>query len=212
MPRPLPRNDYQDLERLYRDTSGAGGAASGNLQRPSRSPWRRLAMVVFFLLALGSLAAWFGFYFFNSFSKNRQSELRLTISAPESVGAGEPVEYRVNLNNVAAEAVAEVNLRLNYPDGFVWQSATLSPESAGHNTWSLGALRPGESKEIAVKGIILGESGGIKTIFGAASYRLPNFRSELETTASLGLKLNDSSLTLGWTGPGASAPGASAQN
>lgn len=210
MPKPLPRNDYQDLERLYRDTSG-GEVTPGNLQRPSRSPWRRLTMVVFFLLAIGSLAAWLGFYVFNSFNKNSPSELRLAITAPESVAVGEPVEYHVNLDNVSASDVSEVNFRLNYPDGFIWQSATLSPESAGHNTWSLGAFGPRESKEIVVKGIILGESGGIKTIFGVASYRLPNFRSELEVTASAGIKLNDSSLALTWTGPGASAPGQSAQ-
>lgn len=210
MTRPLPRNDYQDLERLYRDTAGASGAP-GNLQRPSRSPWRRLTMIVFFLLALGSLAAWSGFYVFNSLNKNRPSELRLEITAPETAAVGETIEYRVGLNNVAVESVTDVNLRLNYPDGFVWQSATLSPESAGHNSWSLGALRAGEQKEIMIKGIILGESGGIKTIFGVASYRLPNFRSELEVTASSGIKLNDSNLILSWVGPGVSAPGKEAQ-
>lgn len=166
-------------------------------------------MIIFFILALGSLAAWSGFYVFNSFSKNQPSELRFEISAPDTLAVGEPVEYNVRLTNTAATAMSDVNLRLNYPDGFIWKSATLTPESAAHNIWDLGTIAAGEGKEIVVQGIILGESGGVKTIFGEATYRLPNFRSELEITASAGSKLEESLFKLEWSGLGASAPGES---
>ncbi|KKU49030.1 MAG: hypothetical protein UX68_C0004G0016 [Parcubacteria group bacterium GW2011_GWA2_46_9] len=166
-------------------------------------------MIIFFILALGSLAAWSGFYVFNSFSKNKPSELRFEIFVPDAMVVGESVEYRVRLTNTAAAAMSDVNLRLNYPEGFIWKSATLTPESAAHNIWNLGTIAAGEGKEIAVQGIILGESGGVKTIFGEATYHLPNFRSELESTTSAGSKLEDSLFKLEWSGPGVSAPGES---
>src|SRR3989344_2819254 len=104
MPRPLPKNDYQDLERIYREES-TSGSVLGSLQRPSSSSGKRLMMILFFILALGSLAAWSGFYVFNSFSKNQPSELRFEIFAPDAMVVGEPVEYQVRLTNMATTAM-----------------------------------------------------------------------------------------------------------
>ena len=203
----VPKNSYQDLARLYREVGDGSGL--GILRRPPSSRWRRLTMVFFFLLLAASVAAWLGLSYWQPLSPSGSS-VGLTIAGPETSAAATVVTYRVVVANTSAGSLEEANLRLNYPEGFVWQSATLSPDTEAHTTWNLQAFGAGERKQIDISGILLGESGSIKTIFGVVTYRLPNFRSELEASTSMPTKLTDPPVQLVWSGPQHSAPGASA--
>jgi hypothetical protein len=199
MPKPLPKNDFQDLERLYTEH---GDDNMGRLDRkPTRPGWQRLLIFGVILIVAASLLAWAGFYFFGAWQRHTQGDLEVKIEAPEVVSVGEPFKYRLVLENSATTEVQNVRVRVNYPDGFLWKSATLSPEGESHNTWTIASLSPNEPKQIDIEGSLFGEVGTVTTVFSTITYRIPNFRSELEVSTSSATRLDASHVTLTWTAP-----------
>ncbi len=200
MAKSLPKTDYQDLERLYKDRTPSDSSRLD--QRPPRPLWQRALIVGCVLIVLASAAAWGGFYIFNAVSHQSHGQLDISFDAPSSVAAGEPLTYHVTLLNRASDTMQNVHLRVNYPDGFLWQSSSLDPEGESHNTWTINSLAPNQPKTIDVNGILLGDTGSVLTFFATATYNLPNFQSALESSNSTAIKLDASHVQVTWSGPG----------
>lgn len=206
MPKQLPRRDFQDLEKLY--TGRETDDVTRIDRKPPRPLWHRLLLVGVGLIVAASIAAWAGFYLFGSYTARQTSTLEVAITAPESVAAGAPFTYRLLLTNKSSQVLQDVAIRVNYPEGFLWKSATLSPEGEGRNTWTLSAIAPGEAKEIAIDGMLFGDQGSVRTVFALATYSVPNFRSTLQASNSGSIKLEGSPLALTWDAPAQAVPNA----
>ncbi|MFA5954443.1 MAG: hypothetical protein WC817_02835 [Patescibacteria group bacterium] len=202
--RNIQRN-YQDLERIYR-SEGGGKMETVFEQRTSHS-WRRLTFFLFILLVAASAAAWLGFYAFRTLQQNNGGAVTLQIIAPTEASVGSAVTYRFLVNNKASDVVNNVNLRVNYPSGFLWHASSITPDGESKNTWSLAAIQPGESKEVDVDGTLLGEAGSLGTVFGTLTYKLANFQSELQTSDSVSTALTTGNQTLSWEGDAQAVPG-----
>ncbi len=204
------KTDYQALENLYASEGDSGTLTpeQARLDQPKRS-WRRVGMFIFLGLALLSSAVWAWFYLGGT-NSGGASEITVDIRAPEVIPVGEPLEYEVKISNNSTTPLVDVALRLNYADSFRWGQATPSPVPPAHNTWELGSLAVGDSTSITVHGALFGEAGGIRTLQGIVTYRLENFRTELERNATASTKLEPSLVRLAWEGPADSKPGESA--
>lgn len=85
------------------------------------------------------------------------SSLTLTISGNRETISGQPVEFTATIASNANTTVKDVLLAVSYPFGFTFASAI--PKSSQGGTWELGEIRPGEKKEVVVRGTLKGESG-----------------------------------------------------
>lgn len=81
--------------------------------------------------------------------------LAFEVFAPNSVFSGENFEISLKYRNGADFDFKDLNLRIEYPPSFSFNSATLTPDS-GNNFWYLGDLRSGSEGEIIIKGSVLG--------------------------------------------------------
>lgn len=198
-----PKNDFQDLERLY---EGRSEEEVSYLQHRPDRPLRRLLAIAFGVVVTASLLVWAGFFAFGSWERSRAGGLEVNIETAESVAIGETMSYKLVLKNNGNEVAQDIRLRLQYPDGFIWQKASVSSEGQSHNTWLIPAVSPGAPKEILIEGLMFGEPGSVTTLAATAAYRVPNFRSELQASGSSSTKLETSLVRLEWVAPTQAVP------
>lgn len=190
--------EYQELEKFYAEQEDH---SSGVIDRRGGSFWKRLVKIGFGLVVLASVVAWLSFYVFGVFDARPTGDVSVTVTAPDRAAIGETVTYTLQVKNAAFTAAQDVSVRANYPDGFLYRSATLTPEGASKNMWSFARLEPGSTKEIIVSGVLIGEEGSLATFFLSATYEAENFRSELETSDSAATVLEPLRMTIEVDGP-----------
>ncbi|MEK7569293.1 MAG: hypothetical protein AAB500_00155 [Patescibacteria group bacterium] len=114
----------------------------------------------------------------------------LVVSAPEEASPNQNFSLTVKAIDNASKPVIGLLLRVDYPTGFQFSSATPAP-SFGNNVWAIGDLSPGADSSVTISGKMLdvfdGEektfrvSGGlesartrgvIETIFNTISHRV----------------------------------------
>ncbi|MDD5652117.1 MAG: hypothetical protein PHX98_01825 [Candidatus Moranbacteria bacterium] len=91
------------------------------------------------------------------------SPLEIEIIAPKEALDESTVEYEIRCRNKGDISFDNLNLRLEYSDGFIFQGATPSPVE-GNNIWYLGEISSGTEKNIKMKGKIEGDNFDVKSI------------------------------------------------
>lgn len=189
--------DPSDLEVLYRETAPVGDVS--HFDHTSAPWWRRLAIAAVVLVVIGSLGAWFGLMMLSRYNTaNSSDEVTLTIEAPTSAAVAASTSYRLVVNNQSSVALEDARVRVNYPAGFIWESATREPEGATKNSWTLPEIPAGQSADITVSGMLLGEVGSLQPIFGVVTYRPANFQSDLQASSSTSTKLAEGAISVLW--------------
>ncbi len=87
--------------------------------------------------------------------------LILDFDMPDKLVAGQSFDFSIRYVNQAEVSFEDVQVRLEYPDGFVFESANMDPIEED-KVWSLGKLIAGEQGEISVRASISGEEGDNK--------------------------------------------------
>jgi len=89
------------------------------------------------------------------------SPLALTLDAPGAIASNQL--FTLTLRNLFTgdKLLPNVLARVEYPNGFVFQSSTPEPVS-GNNVWALGDLQKGAEQTVSIRGKILGEEGDEK--------------------------------------------------
>lgn len=105
------------------------------------------------------------------------SPVNLVIEAPREGLDESTIEYKINYENKGSQSLSGINLKLEYPDGFTFQSGDSSPTS-GDNVWYLGNLGIGSSGTLKIKGKLDGNEYDVKLI-KATIFRNENNNSEI---------------------------------
>ncbi len=84
------------------------------------------------------------------------SPVGLTVDAPTGVVPNQPFTLTLRNNFSGDKMLPNVVARVEYPNGFVFGSATPKPTS-GNNVWSLGDMQTGDERAIAITGRLVGE-------------------------------------------------------
>ncbi|PIP29933.1 hypothetical protein COX26_01450 [Candidatus Jorgensenbacteria bacterium CG23_combo_of_CG06-09_8_20_14_all_54_14] len=93
-----------------------------------------------------------------------RAAVKLAVTKPERVISGSAFELEVGYENASRFDFSDVTLRMKYPDGFSFQSASANPDSLD-SSWRLGALNAGSKGVLRVKGVLTG--------VGEAQFSLP---------------------------------------
>ncbi|MDO8669329.1 MAG: hypothetical protein Q7K65_03480 [Candidatus Buchananbacteria bacterium] len=89
------------------------------------------------------------------------SVLSLTVNGPEKILANQEAEYTLNYENLSDEDYSDLQVVVDYPESFVFESAEGKASNETNNTWDLKELKAGEKGEIKIKGNYLtAETGG----------------------------------------------------
>lgn len=87
----------------------------------------------------------------------KESGVSLDLFLPDQVLSGEKFDFKVKYRNLAQENFSDLELRLDYPLNFTWESASPKPLQA-NNLWAIPNLAAGAEGEIIVSGRLVGLS------------------------------------------------------
>ena len=87
--------------------------------------------------------------------------LVLSFILPERIVSGQTMNFSLRYLNTSDAAFSDAKLKIEYPAGFVFDSALPSP-SDGNNTWPLAEIGSREEGNIVIKGTIAGNEGESK--------------------------------------------------
>lgn len=96
----------------------------------------------------------------------QQSPLALRVDAPGEVPSGGEVNWRVTYQNASDFDFSNLRLRVEYPDGFTFVSAS-TPPSHGFDEWGTLVVKAGQENSIEVHGRIKGDADE-KKVFKAS--------------------------------------------
>ena len=95
--------------------------------------------------------------------------LVLSFILPERVVAGQTVNFSLRYLNTSDTAFSEAAIKIDYPEGFVFDSALPSPSSLGggslavnNNLWLLPEIGSREEGNIVIKGVVAGKEDETK--------------------------------------------------
>lgn len=89
------------------------------------------------------------------------SPLALSVDAPWTAAPNQTFTLRLHSSFTGDKAIDNAIVRVEYPNGFVYQSSVPAPV-AGNNVWSLGDMLEGSEQNIEIKGKLVGEIGDEK--------------------------------------------------
>ncbi|MBI2640298.1 MAG: hypothetical protein HYW91_00210 [Candidatus Sungbacteria bacterium] len=91
--------------------------------------------------------------------------LAISWEMPEVLSAGQDLDFEARYSSTATGPFKDLSLRLDYPPGFIFISASPEP-SVGTAIWDIGTLDPDRQGSIKVRGKISGGGGEVKTFVG----------------------------------------------
>ncbi|NTW26836.1 MAG: hypothetical protein HGA36_00710 [Candidatus Moranbacteria bacterium] len=87
----------------------------------------------------------------------------LSVVAPQQAVSGDGLEYVVDYKNLDQKRISDVQIRIDFPQGFEMSSATPRP-SEKESYWYIGNLEPNQGGKISITGKIKGSSNEGKNI------------------------------------------------
>ncbi|MCR4280612.1 MAG: hypothetical protein NUV82_04295 [Candidatus Komeilibacteria bacterium] len=113
-----------------------------------------------------------------------ENSLVLAVTAPAEVTAGESFSYKISYSNTDDAALTNLELSLQFPANFIWESASLTPTNEGRNFYRLPDLPAGQTQELIVTGYLSGEKSQNATLNAKLVYEPANFSSEFSAQTS----------------------------
>jgi hypothetical protein len=114
------------------------------------------------------------------------SPLSMTIDGPTSVAANQPFEFSINNTFNSDTPLSNVITRVDYPQGFVFASATPTP-TGGSNVWSMGDLESGTTRSITIRGKLIGQENEQKSFRVYVGTPVSTTDTTIATTYNSGL-------------------------
>ncbi len=129
------------------------------------------------------------------------SPVGLTVDAPTAVVSNQ--SFTLTLHNTFGgdKQLGNVVTRVEYPDGFVFQSANPKP-TAGTNVWNLGDLQVGDERTIVITGKLIGEVGdekAFRTYVGVPENEMSNKIAVAYNSALSTLSISEPFISAGLT-------------
>ncbi len=144
----------------------------------------------FLVFGLIAVVAALGLYYYLIYGKGSDSSaISLEIEAPETITAGEEFYYIIKYNNPEYVAMKNVNLKIQYPEKFIYLESFPLPDS-NNDTWNIGRIEARSSGEIKIKGKIINKQKASAIILTQLTYIPENFSSEFKKEASRSLLIS----------------------
>jgi len=158
-------------------------------------------LIVVFVMAGAVYAAYTYIYL-----RINNSGLSLSIDGPVESAVGEEFSYEVNYKNQDKVGANNLEIRVAYPENFIFISSSPEPE-VNNNIWQFAKLDPRRSDIIKITGKLVGPLNSDNQISADLIYIPENFSSEFKKSAVFSTKLNDLGLDLAFSGNGAAMIG-----
>jgi hypothetical protein len=191
-----------DIKGIYTDESGALPDMT-KLEHSSRFAWGR------FLLGAGVLAvltitAWAGFFFFSSGPNFSSTQVDIRVQAPFTIASGEPFSYDITIANNEETALENGEISFKLPQEFILieSSPTLMQEQGFFNatpnvyTHDIDYLPARKDYTLRINGYLVGEDGFVPTLTIRYTYSPESSSSTFEKNSSFTNEIQDTAISL----------------
>lgn len=120
----------------------------------------------------------------------------MILSDTKEIASGNDVEFTISYANDEKVALKDIEINLLYPDGFVFEKASLAPEKDSKNRWVKSKIAPGEADKIVISGRLLGNPNETKNFTAELSYKPANFNSRFSREATHQISITKSELQI----------------
>ena len=178
----------ESLSEIYEDDKG--GAV--DVKKLDIKKKRGFFFWLFSFLFMGAVLAGtvYGFYYIYYEKGTSISDIQFSIEAEKNVSAGEEFFYTVDYKNLSNIGIGDIEIKLNYPDNFIYLDSVPAPE-LNNNSWNFNNLDAHRSAQIKIKGKILGEKDESDIITGSMTYVPTNFSSSFKKEAAFENSISD---------------------
>lgn len=183
-----PRNIDDTLDEMYQEDDGSRPDMKHFDYKKSRAGLVVVFFVLFFL-ASAAAAAWLGFFLFSPSQKFSENQVVAEITPPSEIINGVEQDYKINVRNNGALALANTRVILKLPEGFVVTSATPKATTDRIDSWTLGAIDGNDSRAITLKAVFAKPKDTQDNLRAYVDFKPSNFNSEFEKVADTDLKV-----------------------
>ncbi|OGF24070.1 hypothetical protein A3H66_00840 [Candidatus Falkowbacteria bacterium RIFCSPLOWO2_02_FULL_45_21] len=177
------------LAKIYQDDKGNQVDIKTLTVKRGRGFFSNLFIFAFVMFVLAGAAYAAYNYIYLKINAPKQP-VNLSIEAVREVAAGEEFYYQVNYKNEDNVAINNIEIKVKFPDSFIFLSSDPSP-SRNNNFWEIPSLSAHRSDTIKIKGRLVAPEGQSDIILAEMTYRPENFSSEFKKSAVQQTKIND---------------------
>lgn len=192
---PQEQEDDEDVINIYHQNMPK------SLERKPNKGLRIFLIGMLLLIISGGIFYYAGKSFFSGVNIFTGDNVKLTIEGISQVSAGEKIVYTIKYENLEKIDLSDVVLKVNYPNGFVYEKSRPLPTDQNNNSWDLGYLRSQKSGQIEITGSLIGEESETKKLGAKLNYRLGGDQSIGTQESEIETKISFSVLTLDISGP-----------
>lgn len=188
--------DIQDqLTHIYQNDDGSLPDMSQFIVKKRNRFLRAVATLVIAASVLGGVA-WFGFFVYQPQATFSEESVVLSISGEDTVVIGKQVRYRVRYRNAQQVALHNAVLEVRYPDGFVFESASVTPLNEQHDQWNLGELAKQESGFIDIFGTFYDDIDSAQSFRLFLTYTPTNFNGDFQKVATQSVTIDQAPVSV----------------
>ncbi len=187
----------ESLSEIYQDDDGSAvDVKTLNIKK------KKGFFFWFFAFIFASLvlaAAAYGAYYVY-YGQGSSGDIQFLINGKDNVLAGEEFFYTVNYKNLSNVAVGDIEIKLAYPDNFMFLDSSPAPR-LNNDLWRIDNLGAHRGGSIRIKGKIIGPAGKLNVITGSITYTPSNFSSRFKKEAAFKNKISGTGLEFGVESP-----------
>jgi hypothetical protein len=177
------------LSEIYRDDNGQKIDVNRmKIRRKQGITFWFFNILVFVLVVL---VIGFGAFYYIVYNHGTDSTaVDMQISAPDTVSAGQEISYTLTYNNQEYVGLKNVNIKVDYPTNFIYESADPAPD-VNNDTWNIGRVNQRSNGKIVIKGKIIDKVGASSIVLAQMLYTPENFSSEFKKENSANVVVRD---------------------
>jgi len=192
----------RDLASVYTNEDGTIPDLT-KLETGDRPFWQKLLSFLTISLFVLLISAIAGFWVYSNFTNDSFTNEKITfkIEPPIAVVSGQEQDYRILITNKEKVNLYNLNIELQYPEGFEYVSSTIQSGGEKNNLWDFSVLKVGESKEIVFTAKLTAGIGSVNTLSGVLTFKPENLNADFKQKDTVDLGVNSSVVSLSLEGP-----------
>ncbi len=178
----------EGLNEIYQDEKGK----MVDVSKLTIKKKRGFVFWFLFIIIFSSLAGLLFYFSYNYvYFKNRSdaTAFDFSLKTKDSIVAGEEFFYTLTYQNKNIVPVDNVEIKIKFPDNFIFLDSSLPSKSGTDNVWLIPSLAPNQKGEIKIKGKIIDKEDATEIALASITYVPENFSSEFKKDTSVTTKV-----------------------
>jgi uncharacterized repeat protein (TIGR01451 family) len=124
------------------------------------------------------------------------NSLQFLVTGPSKVVSGDQVKYLVEYENLDSVVLTNMELSVQWPDGFYFDGASLDPSDTSATSWEIPDLQPGHKQTLEITGQLVGPKDEELSAMFSLGYQPENFHSDFQGNMTVKTKIEDSKIEI----------------